>query len=200
MTVNATLFFDIGNVLLFFSHEKMCRQLADLTAMPYQRVHDILFKEGYGIKYELGKVSTESLHHYLSQTCSRSIDFIKLLKAAGNIFTTNQEMIPIIKDLKSRRHRLILLSNTCKIHYNYAYSHFPILRYFDDRILSYEVQMRKPDKAIYQKALTMAYSTPGFYVDDIPEYVQGARKTGLDAVHYKRSQKLREELCKRGFL
>lgn len=196
----ATLFFDIGNVLLFFSHEKMCRQVADLTTLPYQRVHDFLFKEGYGIEYEMGTVTTESLHRHLSQASDQTIDFIELLKAAGDIFESNEEIIPIIEDLKSQGHRLILLSNTCEIHFNYAYSHYPILRNFDDRILSYEVNMRKPDKAIYQKALAMAQSTPSFYVDDISEYVQSARKTGLDAVHYKTPQKLREELCKRGFL
>lgn len=77
---------------------------------------------------------------------------------------------------------------------------YPVLRNFDDRILSYEVQMRKPDKAIYQKALTMAQSTPSFYVYDISEYVQSARHAGLDAVNYKTAQALRGELNKRGFL
>ena len=102
--------------------------------------------------------------------------------------------------LKSQGHRLILLSNTCEVHFNYAYSHFPILRKFDDRILSYEVQMRKPDKAIYQKALFLAQSTPSFYVDDIPEYVASARRVGLNAMSYQNTNELKNELQKRRFL
>lgn len=100
----------------------MCRQLADLTSLPYQKVHDFLFKDGSGIEYEMGTVSTESLHRHFSQASSETVYFIELLKAAGDIFEPNEEIIPIIEDLKSLGHRLILLSNTCEVHFNYAYS------------------------------------------------------------------------------
>jgi glucose-1-phosphatase len=200
--MTGTLFFDIGNVLLFFSHEKMCRQLAELSSLPYQKVYDYLFHkaQNFAIEYELGKMNSESFHRHFSRTFEIHVDFISWLKAIGDIFEPNKEIFPIIEALKANKHKLILLSNICEAHFNYAYSHFPILRSFDDKILSYEVKMRKPDPLIYRAALALAQDTPCFYVDDIPEYVQSARLTGLDAESYKTSGELKSELQKRKFL
>lgn len=95
--MKATLFFDIGNVLLFFSHEKMCKQIADLTKLPLQRVQDFLFKEGYGIDYELGNLSTEKIHEHVSNLTPHPVDFFELLKATGDIFEPNEKIIPIVE-------------------------------------------------------------------------------------------------------
>ena len=35
-------FFDLGNVLVYFDHERMCRQVADLVGVEARRIHDFL--------------------------------------------------------------------------------------------------------------------------------------------------------------
>jgi putative hydrolase of the HAD superfamily len=58
----------------------------------------------------------------------------------------------------------------------------------------------KPSPLIYQKAVELAGCRPEecFFTDDISEYVEGARKFGIDAVQFVSAAQLQEELAKRG--
>ncbi len=194
-----TAFFDLGNVLIFFSHEKMCRQLADVLQTSYEKIYDLLFHQHIAKDYELGLIDSEEMYNRLSTSLKRRGDFLTFLQAASNIFEPNEAIYPIIEKLKKNGVRLTLLSNTNEAHFNYAYSHFPILRLFHDRILSYEVNLQKPDPAIFYKALTKAGSD-NFYTDDLLENIQAAKKVGLDSEQFTSTQNLYTQLTGRGFL
>jgi HAD superfamily hydrolase (TIGR01509 family) len=58
----------------------------------------------------------------------------------------------------------------------------------------------KPDPAIYRAALELAgcAAEECFYTDDIPAYVDGAKRLGLDAVLFTGTQQLEIELRRRG--
>jgi putative hydrolase of the HAD superfamily len=57
----------------------------------------------------------------------------------------------------------------------------------------------KPQPAIYAKAVEAARCLPGecFFTDDIPEYVEGARQFGIDAVQFESAAQIEAELRKR---
>jgi putative hydrolase of the HAD superfamily len=77
---------------------------------------------------------------------------------------------------------------------------YPILRHFDAYVLSYEVGAMKPEPRIYAAAIEAAQCAPQecFFTDDIPEYVEGARQAGIDAVVFEGAEALERELRARG--
>ena len=106
---------------------------------------------------------------------------------------------PIIQGLAAR-YRLVLLSNTNAIHFDMIRRSYPVLRHFHDLILSYEVKAMKPDPVIYRAAIAAAGCRPEecFYTDDIADYVEGARRMGIDAVQFRGSEALEQDLRERG--
>jgi len=195
-----TIFFDIGNVLIFFDHNKMCQQISKLGGID----NDLMVKlmRQYGDLYERGAVSSQTLHQEVAKTASKPLALEEFLHAMSDIFQPNQPTIEIALELKKKGHPLFVLSNTCEAHFLYLYNHFDFFKLFDGYVLSYEVQARKPEKKIFQKALEIASCSAKdcFYTDDILDYVETARSLEIDAEHYTSSSTLLTHLSHRGFL
>jgi putative hydrolase of the HAD superfamily len=75
-----------------------------------------------------------------------------------------------------------------------------MLRHFHEQILSYEVGAMKPDPRIFERAIELAGCLPEecFYTDDIAEYVEAARRMGIDAVQFQSCAQLEREMVSRG--
>lgn len=195
-----TIFFDLGNVLIFFDHQKMCRQVAGLCGLEFERVQDLLLQ--YGDAYERGTIDNKKVHEELCRLCAKLVPFDALMHALSDIFEPNLPVIDLAEKLKEKGHRLFLLSNTCEAHFTYASTQFAFLKNFDGFVLSYEVGARKPEKEIYEKALHIAGCEQGecFYIDDVLPYVASAKSMNIDAEQYTTPQVLKEHLNARGML
>jgi putative hydrolase of the HAD superfamily len=79
---------------------------------------------------------------------------------------------------------------------------YPLLRHFDDYVLSYEVGAAKPEAKIYQEAIARAQCDPEecFFTDDMAVNVEAARAHGMDAVQFLSAEQLERELRARGAL
>jgi len=195
------LFFDVGNVLLFFDHHQACRQIAELVEQDEQRIWDLLFESDFELQYERGEISTDEFYEKFCDSIGKrpSIDAFSL--ACSAIFRVNPAVHAIAAQLHVMGHRLGLLSNTSEMHWNYfsdgRYDIIP--RIFEVAVLSFEVGAIKPDPKIYQAAAERSGVAPGeiFFVDDIAGHVEGAREAGLDAVQYTSPSALVADLRKR---
>lgn len=72
------------------------------------------------------------------------------------------------------------------------------LALFDDFVLSYQVQMAKPDERIYRLAAERLGFLPEecVFVDDIERYCTGAEVTGMKSVHYKNFAQFERDIRK----
>ncbi len=97
-------------------------------------------------------------------------------------------------------YRLVLLSNTNPLHFGMIRERYPVLRHFDAFVLSYEAGAMKPEERIYAAAVEAARCAPAgcFFTDDIPEFVEAARRFGIDAVVFEGQPALERELRRRG--
>ncbi len=190
------LIFDLGNVLLFFDQEKMVRQIASVCDLPSKDVHNILLEKNLSESYELGKISSSDICALLEKRAKRSLDFKKLLHAGSNIFEPNALLIAHLPRFKEQGLRLILLSNTVDMHFDYIEKHTTFLHHFDHLILSYKVGARKPEAKIYEMAIDAAKRPKErcLFIDDRIENVEGARNVGLNAHHFTHTQALLEHL------
>lgn len=195
-----TIFFDLGNVLIFFDHQKMCRQIAEYCDLDLERVKALMHE--HGDPYERGHLDNKMIYDKLCQMAGKTLDFELLMRAIGDIFQPNDPVISIAIKLKERGHRLFLLSNTCDAHFSFASSQFPFLKLFDGYVLSYEVGARKPEKKIYEKALEIAgcQNKECFYTDDVLPYIETARSLDIDAEQYTTPQELTQHLIARRLL
>ena len=194
-----TVFFDLGNVLLFFSHERMWAQLSDLTKIAPEILRQQFIEKGAFEAYETGRLATEHIFRTLKTLSNRSFSLLEAMRAASDIFTPNTELWPLVEELKSRGTRLVLLSNTNESHFNFAYSHYPILKLFDAYILSFQVKACKPQPEIFRRALQEAQGK-AFYTDDVPAFIEAARSSGLDAELFTDVPSLKQHLKARQFL
>jgi HAD superfamily hydrolase (TIGR01509 family) len=195
-----TFLFDMGNVLVHFSHDRMCRQIGALCRRSGYELRERLMVSGRQWDFERGMVTPDQFHTWFEVTFKTKVERSVLAHAASDIFTLNSPMVNVLEELKSRGYRLVLLSNTSAFHFEFVRSHFPILDCFDDFILSYEVQAMKPESAIYEAALKrIGCDAPDcFYTDDIPHYVEMGRRHGLDAEVFTSADALQQQLALRG--
>lgn len=197
-----TVYFDLGNVLFFFDHAKMIKQVASCAQIPLDLAKELLVDEKLQERYERGEIDTPTLFRIFQSKAPKPFNYREFNHAISDIFVPNTDLWPIIEELKKQTIRLILISNTCESHYNWIYSHYPILRCFDDKILSFEVKLLKPDPRIFQKALTLSNCFPHecFYTDDIEDYVNSARSVGLDSEVFTTAKNLITHLKNRLFI
>lgn len=196
------IFFDLGNVLLFFDHRQAARQMAELTGCDAERIWNFVFKGGLNARLDAGEVTTEEFYdEFCCETGCRP-DPKQLAEAASAIFQLNVPMNAVLAQLSAAGYRLGMLSNTCEMHWEYFASgrYRTIAEAFETVVLSCRLKLMKPDAKIYFAAADAADVAPEdvFYVDDILPNVEGARAAGFDAVQYTTTPAFVTDLRRRG--
>lgn len=194
-----TFLFDMGNVLAFFSHDKMCEQMGALCGRTRAEIQNLLIESGIQWEYERGKLSPAEFHNWFEQAVEKTVDFDALQTAGSDIFELNSTIVPVLDSLKSQGYRLVLLSNTCVSHFEFIWKEYEVLQRFDDYVTSYTTGAIKPEPAIFECALEKIQCAPeeAFYTDDIPEYISLARRLGLQAEVFTDTETLIEHLAQR---
>lgn len=195
-------YFDLGNVLLRFSHERMCRQMAEVAGVDVEAMRGALFDSGLEPAYESGAIGTAEFYERLCETLGRRPPLAELSRAASDIFEVNLSIVPLVAALRAGGYRLGLLSNTCPLHWEFCADgrYWLIPGAFDVAALSYELRALKPQAEIYRRAAELAGLTPSeiFFTDDMPGHVAAAQAVGFDAVGYRETAELARELRARG--
>jgi len=112
------------------------------------------------------------------------------------------ETVQILAGLRRRGHRLVALTNWSAETFPVARSRFAFLGWFEDIVVSGEERMVKPDPRIFRLALDRNRLEAGdtVFIDDLMPNVAAAAALGLDAVHFRGADALREALEARGLL
>jgi glucose-1-phosphatase len=195
-----TLLLDLGNVLVYFSHERMCAQIAAVFSVPEARVRELLLGTTLQTRFERGEISESFFGRELEQAIGRHVGRSALENAVADIFTLNDPMVPLLDRWKRAGYRLVLLSNTCVSHYRWIRERFDLLDRFDACVLSFEVGSVKPEDAIFHQALEAIQCSPTecFYTDDIAAYVDKGRSLRLQAEIFTDVPALAQHLEARG--
>lgn len=195
-----TCLFDMGNVLVYFSHQTMCENVAAVCDTSISAVQELLLNSGLNAQLECGQISEAQFHQQIEANLGKPVDFKALKHAVGNIFQLNESIVPLLDELRALKVRLVLLSNTSITHLRFIQENFDVLNRFDAFTTSYESGALKPNAAIYEDALRNA-NCPAqdcFYTDDIEDYVIGARHFGINAEVYTETSLTRTALQQLG--
>jgi putative hydrolase of the HAD superfamily len=195
------LYFDLGKVLVDFSVERMCRQMSEASGAAPEQVAEALFDDQLQKQAELGEITDREFYEAFCRRTGTRPDFDALLAAASDIFEINAGVIPIAAQLAQAGHRMGILSNTCRSHWEHCRRRYTIVaEAFTVHAMSFEIGACKPDAAMYQAAAEAAGVAPEeiFFVDDIADNVAGAVAAGFDAVQYTTAARLAADLRMRG--
>ncbi|MCH2179707.1 MAG: HAD family phosphatase [Mariniblastus sp.] len=201
MTTTRFVFFDVGNVILNFSHERSCRQVAELIGMDIGQVEELIFQNGLQNQYESGEVSSAGFAAKIRSDSREMPSNEAVVSAASDIFWLNREIVPLITALRMVNFPLGILSNTCAGHWQYVTKTAPLVKlYFTKFILSHESKCMKPNPKIYRDAIESVGLPPEsiFFVDDRPENVEMAQRMGMDSHIYRNASQVLRLLDDRG--
>ena len=198
------ILYDLGNVILPFSHYQIAEKLARFSRhhkfQDPDLIFSFLFDAGNGVinGYEMGKVSSLQFFESLKDSFHLSLSFETFVPIWNEIFIEDHGVSETIR-LQKNRWRLGLLSNTNTLHFDYVLSKFPILGVFDRWILSHEVGFKKPAIEIFQKAIEWAGTEPEkiLFIDDQRKNVEVAISLGMQGIHFLSVRQLREELSRK---
>jgi glucose-1-phosphatase len=196
----ATIVFDFGNVVGFFSHRQAAEQLAVYGMTPADKVLEFLFGGELEQDYERGRIGTDAFIQMVCGTFQLTCSPAEFAVAFSDMFTPNPDVCELLPLLKSR-YRLVLLSNTTELHSRHFLPQFAEqVKWFDHIILSHEVGVRKPEPGIYEQAQILAGSRPEecVFIDDVPANIDGARACGWHGIVYRHGDDLAAQLTQLG--
>jgi len=191
--------FDLGNVLVPFDYSVA---VSRLNAMEENlgEVFLSFYKEHYDLhrSFERGDLPENKFVSIMLKALHNKIDEETFCKIYSEIFIVNEDVASLLPRLKEN-YTLVLLSNTNAIHKKYGWDQYSFIQYFDKLVLSHEVNAVKPEEKIYKAVETFTGVLPHehIFIDDILEYVNGAKKLGWDGIQFTGYENLVGEFQKR---
>ena len=198
----STIVFDLGNVLIPFDHGKWITNFNKIEPGLGDKVYrKFIDNKNIQMEYEGGKISDDDFVKICLQWLDQKITAEEFCQIFSDIFTLNDDVIALLPKL-AEKFKLVLLSNTSRIHKDYAWGKYPFISYFDKLVLSHEVKAVKPEKKIYKSVEMFTNETPEshIFIDDILEYVDTAKELGWDGIHFIGYDNLVNEFKVRGIL
>ena len=105
--------------------------------------------------------------------------------------------VAVLESIKAAgQHQLLALTNFSHETFPIAQRRFPFLDHFEEILVSGEVGLKKPDPAIFQMLMDRHPFAPeqAVFIDDVAHNVEAASALGLNTVHFRNADQLREEL------
>jgi glucose-1-phosphatase len=188
--VKKVVLFDFGNVLGTFDKERACRELSAYTRISSSEICKRIVDSPTEKAFESGFIDEHVFaREVISIIEAKNLEESGCIKIWGDIFSSNDDLIPLLKTLRDRGIRMAILSNTNMTHYRY-FRELQTVRLLQSWgapcILSHEEKSMKPDVRIFEKAISRLRTDARdiVFIDDKKENVEAARGIGMIGVQY----------------
>jgi putative hydrolase of the HAD superfamily len=198
--VKKALIFDIGGVLIGSIGKPFLKHSANVLQVPIGKLKNRIQMEEIGL--ELGKITPLQ---FWNNVCNKLNIIPPNNKILNSLWLYNyrqnavvdRDVLAVLKKLKKSKYPLVAISNTQKAHVKINRKR-NLYQYFDFTLLSCEVGLRKPDKAIFVAASKKAHASFGnlIFIDDELRWIKVAKSYGLKTIHFKSAGQLKKELLK----
>jgi hypothetical protein len=187
-------------VIVPFDFKRSYARLEPLCGIPAAEIPRRIGSTDLVRRFESGLIEPAPFVEQLTAVLGVNLTYAEFCDLWTGIFLPGPILPPDLFLKLRERYRLVLLSNTNKIHYEMLREEYPLLEHFHAQVLSFEVGALKPSPTIYQEAISRAgcAARDCFFTDDVLSYVDGARLAGIDAVQFHSRAQLEAELHARG--
>ena len=199
-TVIKAVLLDLGNVIVPVDFKRCHEAFSEVCSFPPEEIPRRLRGTGLVERFETGRITPEAFADEVCGILGMKVSYPQFWDIWSRIFHPATLLPEALIEGLRRRQRLLLLSNTNAIHFAMIEERYPLLRHFDDYVLSFRVGATKPSPAIYREAIARAGCRPEecFFTDDVGPFVEAARQEGMDAVQFQSREQLEAELESRG--
>ena len=143
-----------------------------------------VLKDKYFIPADLGLVTFDELFDSIAEELGMKKEDV--LAEWNSIIRLNEEIIPVIKELK-KDSDVILLSNAVESFVEGLFEEYNLNPLFDKIFISCHLKMAKPDPAIYQYAVAQMNKEYDeiYMIDDNIANIENLHKIGIKGIQYK---------------
>jgi 2-haloacid dehalogenase len=191
-----TVVFDIGNVLIPWEPRWLFRKLLPDEAAVERFLDEVDFNV-WNAQHDAG----QSFEHGIAQQSVAFPHYQHLFKAyfdrwEESIAEPIHGTVTLARKLREAGYRTLALTNFSTETFPRAVRLNPFLNEFEGILVSGEEKLMKPDPAIY-RLLCERYSVEpakAVFIDDSLHNVEGARRIGMHALHFRSVDQLLEDL------
>ena len=207
MEIKAVVF-DYGRVISLPQDLRAIDRMAEMAGVESGEFRSALW--GLRDEYDRGTINAREYYGKVLAKLSVEADFggeligemIKMDLASWK--EINGETVALMEDVKKAGYTLGILSNMPFDFLIWARENLPVFSLAQVGLFSCEVNLLKPEKAIYQKLLSMLVSKgvasgdEVVFFDDLHENIIGAESLGINAFLWKDAENARRELLSLG--
>jgi putative hydrolase of the HAD superfamily len=193
-----SVIFDWGGVLIDDPRPELLRYCADAFGVAQERytpVHDSFLDE-----FHKGLIGEKTFWREVARKLDKPMPEAPSLWSAAfrSAYVPKPEMLSLASSLHGKGYKTALLSNTelpaVEFLHELDYDMFDVL------VFSCEEGMMKPDHRIYDLTLERlgSQAEQTVFIDDRPDYIQGAVDVGLRTILFESAAQVKHELAKLG--
>jgi epoxide hydrolase-like predicted phosphatase len=189
------IIFDWGGVLIDNPTDNLMKYCAESLEVDVKRFKNAFSK--YESVFQKGKISENKLWDKICSELNLKKPSSKSLwkNAVKNIFKDKKQIYNLILLLKKRGYLIGFLSNTEMPAREYFLEN-GYEKYFDATIFSCIEKTVKPEEKIYNLTLKRlnVKANESVFIDDKLDYIDGAKKVGMNGIVFKTPKQLIKEL------
>ena len=196
------IYFDLGKVIVDFDHSRAAREILKVTPLSLEEAMAVLMDGGLVSEYETGRLSSQEHYREVCRRLQMEVSMNKFRELWGSMFLPEPLLSERFLQALKKHYRLMLLSNTNEIHFDFLIEHYPILKVIEERLLSYQAGCMKPEARIFELAIDKAGVAPEniFFTDDRTENVEAAKRAGIQALMFRSEAQLKRDMLSQGMV
>ncbi|MBK0004047.1 glucose-1-phosphatase [Erwinia sp. S38] len=179
--------FDLGNVIVDIDFRRVLGAWSDLGRVPLATLQSRFRMDESFFRHERGEISDQQFAAEMCEQLDIALSFEQFAAGWQAVFAgVRPEVIAIMHKLREQGDRVVILSNTNRLHCEFWPTEYPEVKNAADKIyLSQEMGLRKPDPEIYQRLLNEEEASvqDAIFFDDNLENIEAARALGIHSVH-----------------
>jgi putative hydrolase of the HAD superfamily len=203
MALKAVIF-DYGMVLSTAQEPVAYANLKAITGLDGEAFEQAYWQRRH--EYDLGFLTGTGYWQSISDEAGLALSGAQIERLVENDVlmwsTLNEQMLAWVYAVQDAGFKIGILSNMGEDLLKYMRQEFGWLGRFDHHTWSCELNIAKPDPAIYLHTCDKLGVAPGeaLFLDDKPENIDAAESVGIEAIRFSTVEKLKDELERRGLL
>ena len=178
--------FDLGNVIVDIDFNRVLGTWSDFSRVPLATLKQTFTMGDAFHQHERGEILDEQFAEMLCHEMDLPLSYEQFSHGWQAIFVgIRPEVIAIMHKLREQGHRVVVLSNTNRLHTTFWPDEYPEVKAAADKIyLSQEMGMRKPEARIYQAVLQAEgfSAADALFFDDNVDNIEGANQLGITSI------------------
>ncbi len=191
------LLFDLGGVLVDIDFSRALRAWAPYSALPIEELRARFRQDSAYEQHERGQIDATEYFAHVAKTLELSATLEEIERGWNSIFVSEIRETRALAEAQRKTLPCYVFTNTNHSHQSTWSRLYPgLVRAFDRIFASHELGLRKPEAEAYTRVCQLTRTRPAdiLFFDDLPENVQAAKDSGLQAVLVRSPRDVRAAL------